>query len=354
MTNFLDKAWDIIGEINGGLKKEMRVEKGTMPLNKQKKLEIETDEADIICYTKKDEESITVELITYEEGPELRTSTNQHQVSISAVKSTHSLRLLGSHSSVQLKVYLPEYLFEDIVMKATSGVIQFANLHANTYHCTASSGGMNISDIQGKAMYFKTTSGKMNVKNLNAEQIDVHGSSGKYLLKNIVGDLDIRLTSGKIEADNLSGNTLNFKVSSGKMKIKNVECNQLKVTGASGEVDIQNTKAEQADVEVTSGKIDMAMVEGQLNVKTSSGKINYKMNALYNDTKLKSSSGVISVQLNKDPNVQVKANSSSGSIDINRELKHATVLSKTKIEGELGEGASLLDISTSSGKITIY
>ena len=99
----------------------------------------------------------------------------------------------------------------------------------------------------------------------------------------------------------------------------------------------------------SSGDIDLKGTLGKLSLETSSGEIElYCLNDLENNSKLTSSSGDIKMNLRNINSYTINYSTSSGNLkcdyDYNKKDKHSYTI---------GNGSSLIDITTSSGDLEI-
>ena len=157
-------------------------------------------------------------------------------------------------------------------------------------------------------------------------------------------------SSGDIKLNNSSLNNINLQTSSGDIKANNkITCNEISINASSGEIEFSDLTSSVTNFTASSGDIDLKGTLGKLSLETSSGEIElYCLNDLENNSKLTSSSGDIKMNLRNINSYTINYSTSSGNLkcdyDYNKKDKHSYTI---------GNGASLIDITTSSGDLEI-
>jgi hypothetical protein len=145
--------------------------------------------------------------------------------------------------------------------------------------------------------------------------IKAHTSNGQIIIKGITGDGDLETSNGKITISDSDG---------------------------------------EYTASTSNGSIHMSNVSGQFQADTSNGKIEFS-GSMVDDTEnhFTSSNGSISVTFQDDPNIDLDARTSNGTIDSDRPIL-ATITEKTHLTGSYGDGSAELDVKTSNGSISIH
>lgn len=166
-----------------------------------------------------------------------------------------------------------------------------------------------------------------------------------------IEELSVQASSGEIILKDLTAETAEIKVSSGSVNITNMETENLKISASSGNINLKKVDAEEADLSLSSGNVnldDSSLIN--LDIDASSGKIT--------STKLRSencevlaSSGTVNLGiLTSDPELyQLDLKTSSGKINVKGT---GTDISSQGIL-KFGNGPNLIKVSVSSGNITI-
>lgn len=144
----------------------------------------------------------------------------------------------------------------ELIVENSSGNVKISQFRGDRLEVSASSGDLQLSGIQCNA-YLKTTSGDLS-------------------LKDAVGDVTMRSTSGDQEFYDLSGD--------------------LRTGATSGDVVVVRLKGD-LEVEATSGDVELNEVQGAVEVSTTSGNIHGDYVLLTGDSRMKSTSGNIAIDL---------------------------------------------------------
>lgn len=140
------------------------------------------------------------------------------------------------------------------------------------------------------------SSGAVYAEQINASTCRLEASSGKVHARYITASTQLETSSGRITAEYINGN-LKSKSSSGGQSLKNIKGN-ISSVASSGRISLENT-------------------EGQLNLRNSSGGIHGENVNIIGDSRLKSTSGSIKLELTQDiESYTYDCSASSGSIYI--------------------------------------
>lgn len=161
-------------------------------------------------------------------------------------------------------------------------------------------------------------------------------SNGSMRLWGMSGDVEATTSNGPIEITEFSGAAV-LKTSNGRIRAEGIRGN-FSADTSNGPIDVNIE-------ELDSGR--------SLRLDTSNSSINLTM-AKYNSNPVvaDTSNGSINVRLPAAVNAEVQARTSNGSITSDFEITTKT-MSKTRLEGRLGNGGPVLDLSTSNGSIRL-
>jgi Toastrack DUF4097 len=162
------------------------------------------------------------------------------------------------------------------------------------------------------------------------QAVTANTGSGSIRVENIGGEVDAHTGSGSIDADGVTGA---FRA----------------VTG-SGSVTATLRQAE-ADVSSGSGEIRVTGVRGRVAARTGSGSIAIDGNPTA-DWVVRSSSGEVTVRLPSDARFELRARTGSGHISSDHPVTVNTT-SRRSLEGQVRGGGPRVELSTSSGTISI-
>jgi hypothetical protein len=180
---------------------------------------------------------------------------------------------------------------------------------------TASNGGIRTTDGIGPAR-LKTSNGTIHVEDLKGS-LDAETSNGRVELVNVSGDVVAHTSNGRIQTEGLLG-SLDASTSNG---------------GIRGEV-ARGTRDVRA--ETSNGPIELTLPSdftAEVHAHTSN-------------------SG-ITLHLPVEINARVSAHTSNSSISSEFEIRSQGSISKHQVDGVIGSGGPLLDLSTSNGGIRL-
>jgi DUF4097 and DUF4098 domain-containing protein YvlB len=161
-------------------------------------------------------------------------------------------------------------------------------------------------------------------------------SNGSMRLWGMTGDVEATTSNGPIEVSQFNGAAV-LKTSNGRIRAEGIRGN--------------------FSADTSNGPIDVTIEEldagRSLRLDTSNSTITLSM-ARFNSNPIvaDTSNGSINVRLPAAVSAELNAKTSNGSITTDFEVTTRTI-SKTKLDGRLGNGGPLLDLSTSNGSIRL-
>ncbi len=172
--------------------------------------------------------------------------------------------------------------------------------------------------------------------------------SGDVQIEAIDGNVTIETTSGNIRLEAIGG-TLAVKTVSGDVTLRNGQVPRASVETTSGDVNLGGIRGP-LEVTSTSGDISVRdVVEGPVKVNTTSGRIS-SAGALSSDLSVSSMSGDVRLNLPADTGFRLSIQTISGDIDA-PELRGGG--KRSEWSTTLGDGAHMLQITTTSGDVRI-
>lgn len=192
------------------------------------------------------------------------------------------------------------------------------------------SGGQTIQGVQGP-LDASTGSGNLGISNIG-DAVKASTGSGRIEIDGVMGSVRASTGSGTIRALRVAGG--------------------LHSTTGSGNITLEQTAPGDVDVSTGSGSVELRGVHGPVRAQTASGNINVDGEG-EGSWRLGTTSGGVSVRLPAKQGFNLRARSVSGSIYTSREMTVQGTLSKHELEGKVGDGGFLLEVSTVSGPIRI-
>ncbi len=180
---------------------------------------------------------------------------------------------------------------------------------------TSSNGSIHVNDLEGPAR-LRTSNG------------GVHANNCK-------GNLDIRTSNGGIEVEDLEGSAV-LRTSNGRVQAEGVR-GMLDAGTSNGGINVHLAKTEPGrpiKLDTSNGSIDLTVDQ-----------------ANQNDVYASTSNAGITVHMPASIGARLKAHASNGSISSDFDVQVQGEISKHSMEGKIGSGGPVLDLSTSNGSI---
>ena len=244
---------------------------------------------------------------------------DQETVDISGTKyartqeDTHDLKIEVDHSadSVSVRAIRPSLRRGNygarFAIKVPRGVV--------LERVTTSNGAIRASDGAGPAR-LKTSNGHVEVRRLKGS-LNAETSNGPVELDDIDGAVDVRTSNGHVRAE-----------------------------GIRGALDATTSNS---SIHATLEKVD-----GAVRVQSSNGGIDLSLPPnTQSAVRAHTSNSGITLHLPGEVNARLSAGTSNASISSDFEMRMRGEISKHHIEGSIGNGGPLIDLSTSNGQIRI-
>jgi len=182
---------------------------------------------------------------------------------------------------------------------------------------TSSNGGVRVNDIEGAAR--------------------LRSSNGGIHVTNLKGNIDAQTSNGGVEVQDLDGSAI-LKTSNGRVHAEGVK-GTLEAETSNGGINVHLAKAD-------AGR--------PVKLNTSNGSIDLTVDsANQNDVYASTSNAGITVHMLPSIGARLRAHTSNGSINSDFEVQVQGQISKHSLEGTIGSGGPVLDLSTSNGGIRL-
>jgi DUF4097 and DUF4098 domain-containing protein YvlB len=180
-------------------------------------------------------------------------------------------------------------------------------------------------------------------------------------LKSVSGDVDVAPIGGKARIECVSGNVdvlgaagVEIKLVSGDLVLENIAGDAF-IKAVSGNIGVTRIKGS-LEADAVSGDIRMTDVSGArtVDVKTVSGNVTY-IGAIEADGRyeLKTHSGDVRMSIPADAGFDLEANTFSGDIDSDFEIKVVGKISPKEIRGTVGKGGATVVLKSFSGNVDL-
>ncbi|TKD67705.1 DUF4097 family beta strand repeat-containing protein [Pseudalkalibacillus hwajinpoensis] len=178
-----------------------------------------------------------------------------------------------------------------------------------------------------------------------------------YLPKHFNKDLKLEVGSGKVElmagSTPLVLNEVDLDMSSGKVELSNLKTKHFKHDGSSGKLMVDRLTTEEGHFDISSGDVILTGYNGPFAGDMSSGEMHVQMDKLSGDVSFDLSSGTVALDLPEEADFTLQTETSSGDVSTDFTLKDQIVSNKG-ITGIHGSGKYNVSISLSSGDAKIY
>ena len=192
-------------------------------------------------------------------------------------------------------------------------------------------------------------SGEQNVSGLRGP-VEASSGSGNLRLTNIGDMVRASTGSGHISVDGVKG-TVRATTGSGEILAIGV-AGGLHASTGSGSITLRQTAPGDVEVSTGSGTLQLEGVHGAVRAQTASGNILVEGEGA-GSWRLSTASGGVTVRLPSQQGFALHARTVSGSIHTAREMTVQGTFGRHELEGKVGNGGFLLDVSTVSGNIRV-
>jgi len=196
-----------------------------------------------------------------------------------------------------------------------------------------SSSGSGEQSVDGVRGPVEASSGSGHLKLTNiGDMVRASTGSGRISLEGVKGSVHASTGSGEITATGVAGG--------------------LHASTGSGSVKLRQTAPGDVEVSTGSGTLELEGVHGAVRANTASGNILVEGEG-QDSWRLSTASGNVTVRLPSQQGYTLHARTVSGDIHTEREMTVQGTLGRHELEGKVGGGGFLLDVSTVSGSIRV-
>jgi DUF4097 and DUF4098 domain-containing protein YvlB len=161
----------------------------------------------------------------------------------------------------------------------------------------------------------------------------------------------ITTSNGSLRLNNVEG-AARLKTSNGSLKVFNLAGN-LDGGTSNGSVELENVKGD-CTVKTSNGRVRAQGVRGAFDASTSNSSVDAALDELRaGGVRVSTSNGGITVRLARAVNARLMAHTSNASISTDFDLTSRGPSDKHRLEGTIGSGGPVLDLSTSNGSIHV-
>lgn len=190
------------------------------------------------------------------------------------------LRYIGMlSSSPEIRLYLPEAVYERLTIKTTSGDVELAaGLQFTDAELKCTSGNLIcMADVQG-SLLAEATSGDIRIGVVSADTVRLKATSGDIQFDGdeTCDSLRAETTSGDIRISGLlDSGSLGIETTSGDITVAEAGCQNITITATSGDIVLQHVIAEKEMLlTATSGEVQLTDCDAEsIRITTTSGDV---------------------------------------------------------------------------------
>lgn len=173
---------------------------------------------------------------------------------------------ISSNIDLDLKVYLPDKIYDEILLNTSNGKIQIEDFNTNKLQCITTNGSIITKDIISKEILLKTKNGKIHLENINSKDLVLLTNNGKITLNHIITeDISATTTNSIINGEDIDGEYIMFTTSNGKIIVKDIISDRVKsiklyTSNASIDAEIGSIKKDCCfDLQTSMGNISLGI-----------------------------------------------------------------------------------------------
>ncbi|WP_088013843.1 DUF4097 family beta strand repeat-containing protein [Gottfriedia acidiceleris] len=231
--------------------------------------------------------------------------------------------------------------------------IEISNDHNQIFHFDNDRAELNIELPKSILTNIKVDNGSVNLTNKENKTV-INSNDGQINLENVTGNLVAKTRNGSISLTNANlKSESEIATNDGEITIKHIS-GYLNANTSQGRISIDHANMEgKSEIATNDGEIHLSDFKGEINAKTNNGAINVEEALLIGDSKITSDDGELQIDLLKNNNVTINAETNDGSFSGNIGWK-----SKNKDENHtnkaiVGSGEHQLNLKTSDGSIYV-
>ena len=160
----------------------------------------------------------------------------------------------------------------------------------------------------------------------------------------------IASSNGSIRIHDVNG-PARLKTSNGSMRVLNLGGN-LDGGTSNGSVELENVAGD-CSVKTSNGRVRAQGVHGAFDASTSNGSVDAALDQVRSGVRVATSNGGITLRLAGGVNARLMARTSNASISSDFDVASRGWTDKHRLEGTIGSGGPLVDLSTSNGSIKV-
>jgi hypothetical protein len=232
-------------------------------------------------------------------------------------------------------------------------IIEIRNDGNQIFHFDNDRSQLNIDLPKSILTNINVKNGSVNVSNKDNKTV-INSNDGQINIENVTGNLVAKTRNGSISLTNANlKSESEIATNDGEITIKNIS-GYLNSTTRDGSISIEHANLEgTSEITTYDGEINLSDYKGKINAKTNKGAINVEDALLNGNSKISSDDGEIQIDLLKDNNLTINAETNDGSFsgNIGWEMKNKDENHTNK--AMVGSGEHQLNLKTRNGSIYV-
>jgi DUF4097 and DUF4098 domain-containing protein YvlB len=157
-------------------------------------------------------------------------------------------------------------------------------------------------------------------------------------------------SNGQVRINDVNG-PARLKTSNGAVRVFSLGGN-LDGSTSNGSIEVENVKGD-CILKTSNGRVKAHSLQGTLDASTSNGGVDAALERVRNGVRVSTSNGGITLRLPGSVNARLMARTSNASVSTDFDLSGRGLTDKHHLEGTIGSGGPVLDLSTSNGSIKV-
>jgi DUF4097 and DUF4098 domain-containing protein YvlB len=223
----------------------------------------------------------------------------------------------------------------------------------------------------GATLEVRNRNGSIEISSWDNDYIDVYAIKRSAFGRSELEKVDIRVQSDGdiiIQTEYLQRNarvSVNYEIrvpvglevtkvnsSNGRISLRKIRGDVTAET-SNGSIEIRDVNGS-VSAKTSNGKVHISGVTGIREVKTSNGSISVEIPEILDDITIRTSNGSIKLYLPGELNADLDLSTSNGKVNTHGLEVFFRSFSNTHLNGKIGEGGSIIQVTTSNGSIDMY
>lgn len=253
------------------------------------------------------------------------------------------------HLNVQIPAGIPVIKIDN-----TSGDLWIRGIQTQELETQCISGELRIEDVVCKKFFGNTQSGDVEVSGIAMQpdedtEIEIKTTSGDLEARRIsAARVYLHTTSGDVCTEGLEAGQLKVQTVSGEQELEDIVCDRADLRSGSGDIDAENIQGRELNAAAGSGDVELQADMEAFEVKTGSGDIDLASGARTKQIRMIAGSGDINLDLSRIEGASIASRTGSGDMSI-----RGYEVSGRTFNTSYGNGACQVSLTTGSGDIVV-